>query len=146
MNFIFFSFSPTLYVALLIYNAIIIIWKNCRKTMTSAGLHASFSLMKCFAAVKKLVDFLPDTVSVNSSFLNQDISFISDPICFGARMAQRPDYWTKRRRNSFTEIQVEPVADDLHMAIEFWKQSNSNKTRRTARKNQCRMWKNCWKI
>lgn len=84
--------TPTLYVALLIYNAIIIIWKNCRKTMTSAGLHASFSLMKCFAAVKKLVDFLPDTVSVNSSFLNQDISFISDPLCFGARMAQRPDY------------------------------------------------------
>ena len=42
--------------------------------------------------MKKLVDFLPDTVSVNSSFLNQDISFISDPICFGARMAQRPDY------------------------------------------------------
>ena len=42
--------------------------------------------------MKKLVDFLPDTVSVNSSFLNQDISFISDPLCFGARMAQRPDY------------------------------------------------------
>ncbi|MGN0740409.1 MAG: helix-turn-helix transcriptional regulator [Treponema sp.] len=30
--------------------------------------------------MKKLVDFLPDTVSVNSSFLNQDISFISDPL------------------------------------------------------------------
>ena len=30
--------------------------------------------------MEKLVSFLPDTVSVNSSFLNQDISFISDPL------------------------------------------------------------------
>ena len=30
--------------------------------------------------MKKLVSFLPDTVCVNSSFLNQDISFISDPL------------------------------------------------------------------
>ncbi len=30
--------------------------------------------------MEKLISFLPDTVSVNSSFLNQDISFISDPL------------------------------------------------------------------
>ena len=30
--------------------------------------------------MEKLVSFLPDTVCVNSSFLNQDISFISDPL------------------------------------------------------------------
>ena len=53
----------------------------------NAPLESSFKNI-----MKKLVDFLPDTVSVNSSFLNQDISFISDPLCFGARMAQRPDY------------------------------------------------------
>ncbi|AEE16764.1 helix-turn-helix transcriptional regulator [Treponema brennaborense] len=28
----------------------------------------------------KIVSFLPDTVTVNSSFLNQDVSFISDPL------------------------------------------------------------------
>lgn len=30
--------------------------------------------------MEKIVSFLPETVSVNSSFLNQDISFISDPL------------------------------------------------------------------
>ena len=45
-------FYPTLYVALLIYNAIIIIWKDYRKTMTYAGLHALFRLMRCLAVVR----------------------------------------------------------------------------------------------
>lgn len=42
-----------------------LIWKNCRKTMTSAGQHASFRLMKCFAAVLSYIKGLKQTLKTD---------------------------------------------------------------------------------